>query len=145
MIHTQNQMFKQGLTKPIRNFFTYSNGSCHNLLKVINTPICCCLLFSGASLITVLFRLYTSTNPLTLLTGIKGHIEAKWVPRTQPDNEGIDSPINTVWISSVQCTVGNEKTHKTSHTGNVIPGEKKTNKQNQQNCASHTELSISPL
>lgn len=84
------------------------------------------MLFSGASLITVLFQLYTSTNPLTLLTGVKGHIVAKWVPRTQPDNEGIDSPINTVWISSVQGTVRN-KTHKTSHTGNVIPGVKKNN------------------
>jgi len=81
MIHTQNQMFKQGTTKPIRNFFTQASGSCHNLSKVIKVPICCCLLFSGASLITVLFRSYSSTNPLTLLTDIKGHIVAKWVPK----------------------------------------------------------------
>lgn len=49
-------------------------------------------------------------NPLTLSTGIKGHIVAKWVP----DNNGIDSPTNTVWISSVQCTDRN-KTQNFTH------------------------------
>lgn len=44
--------------------------------------------------------------------------------KTRPDNEGIDSLINIAWISSVQGSVRN-KTHKISHTGNVIPEAKK--------------------
>lgn len=51
------------------------------------------LLLSEAQLITFFFHLYTSTNPMTLLTGIRGHVAEEWVPRTQPDNGGIDNPI----------------------------------------------------
>lgn len=53
-------------------------------------------------LLSELFQLYTNTNPLTLLTGIEGHALAKRVPRANP-NEGIDCPLNIVWIYSVQC------------------------------------------
>lgn len=126
MINTQNQMFKQCLTKPVRNFFFFymQYGSCHKHLEVIHIRIHCCLLLSEAQLITVFFHSCTSTNPVTLLTGIKGHIAEKWGPRTQPGKGGTDNLIQTVWISPVHCTVRCE-THKTSNVGNVTPGNRK--------------------
>lgn len=51
---------------------------------------------------------------------------SKMGSKTQPDNDGIDSPTNTVWISSVQYKDRNE-TQKILHTCNVIPRVKKKN------------------
>lgn len=120
MIKAQNQMFKQRLTKPVRNtcFFPTCNTEAAINIQKWYTYLHIALLLSEAQLITVFLHLYTSINPVTLLTGIKGHIAEKWVPRTQPDNRGIDNPIQTVWISWKHCTV-RSKTHKTPDVGNV--------------------------
>lgn len=59
------------------------------------------------------------TNPLTLLTGIKGHIVAKWVPKPNLIMMALTAP-PTQFVFP-QCNAQPEIKHKISHTCNIIP------------------------